>query len=51
MTKQRVDHFKIRSASDRLRPVPGMPGYGESRRSMAKADGSAWGWGATRTNP
>ena len=44
MTRQIVERFKIRSVSDRLRPVGNRPGYGESRRSDAKADGCAWGW-------
>jgi len=48
MTKQIVDHFKIRTMSDRLRPVVGLPGFGESRRSIAKADGSARGWDPAR---
>ena len=43
-----IDRIKIRSVSDRLRPAAGMPGFGESRRSAAKADGCAWGWGPTR---
>lgn len=49
MTKQIVEDFKIRSVSDRLRLLGRMAGYGESRRRDAKADGSAWGWGPTRT--
>jgi hypothetical protein len=48
MTKQIVDHFKIRSVSDRLRPLVSLAGFGESRRSVAKADGSARGWGPVR---
>ena len=48
MTKHTVGEFKIRSVSDRLRPVFNMTGFGESRRSDAKADGSAWGWGPMR---
>ena len=50
MAEQKSDHFKIRSVSDRLRSVDNMPSFGESRRSEAKADGSAWGWGPTRIN-
>lgn len=49
MTKQGVEDFTIRSVSDRLRPTTLVPGFGESRRSRAKADGSAWGWGPMRT--
>jgi hypothetical protein len=49
MTEHTVAALTIRSVSDRLRPVCIMPGFGESRRSVAKADGSAWGWGPTRT--
>ena len=48
MTRQIVEHFKIRSVSDRLRP--NRPGFGESRRSDAEADGCVWGWGPTRAN-
>ena len=44
-TKQMSDHFKIRSVSDRLRPAQNVPGYGESRRSEAKADGRRMGVG------
>jgi len=43
MTRQIVGRFNILSVSDRLRPVGNRPGYGESRRSDAKADGFAWG--------
>jgi autotransporter translocation and assembly factor TamB len=44
-----TDRIKIRSVSDRLRQPDDVAGYGESRRSIAKADGCAWGWGPTRT--
>jgi hypothetical protein len=44
-TTQVVERIKIRSVSDRLRPVVGLPGFGESRRSIAKADGRRMGVG------
>jgi hypothetical protein len=48
-TGQMIDSIQIRSVSDRLCPDVKMPGFGESRRSVAKADGGAWGWGPMRT--
>jgi hypothetical protein len=45
MTEQIVEHFTIRSVSDRLRPLVHAAGFDEFRRSIAKADGCAWGWG------
>jgi hypothetical protein len=50
MTEQIVEHFKIRSVSDRLRPLVRGADFGESRRSIAKADGCAWGWDPARAN-
>jgi len=47
-TKQTKDSTRIRSVSDRLRSFRNVPSFGESRRSEAKADGSAWGWGPMR---
>jgi hypothetical protein len=44
-TKQFVDRIKIRSVSDRLRPADELPGFGESLRSIAKADGKRAGVG------
>ena len=40
MTKQHIEHFTIRSGSDRLRAVSNAPGFSESRRSGATADGA-----------
>ena len=45
MTEQIVDHFKVRSVSDRLRPLVEAAGFGESRRSIANADGTRVGVG------
>jgi hypothetical protein len=50
MTEQIVEHCKIRSIGDRLRPLVRAAGFGESRRSIAKADGCAWGWGPARAD-
>jgi hypothetical protein len=45
ITKHAGDRIKIRSVSDRLRPAAHLPGFGESRRSVAKADGTRMGVG------
>jgi hypothetical protein len=44
-----ADLIKIRSVSDRLRPGVNMAGFGESRRSVAEADGTRTGRGPVRT--
>ena len=45
MTKQAIERIKIRSVSDGLRPRVRAAGFGESRRSIAKADGTRVGVG------
>jgi hypothetical protein len=40
-----IEHIKIRSVSDRLRPGVNIAGFGESRRSVAEADGTRTGVG------
>jgi hypothetical protein len=45
MTEQAIERIRIRSVSDHLRPLVRAAGFGESRRSIAKADGTRVGVG------
>ena len=45
MIERAIERIKMRSASDRLRPLVRTPGFGEARRSIAKADGPRVGVG------